>query len=211
MSSGSCQQISINRKRSHHRLILPIIERLLTNSKLSINQLDMIVCGIGPGSFVGLRVAVGVAKGISYATDTPLLGVSSLEALVYESKEQINQTSNKGIGVLIIMDAQLGEVYWAYYENSKDNEQMQEIAAPALDKPAEINLSTRSPIYIWGNTDQHFSSLPKNIVKNTVSCKEARPQASYLIKAAMNYPHLQPTSVEELEPMYLRTTVTRKF
>ena len=166
MSSGSCQQISINRKRSHHRLILPIIERLLTNSKLSVNQLDMIVCGIGPGSFVGLRVAVGVAKGISYATDTPLLGISSLEALVYESKEQINQTSNKGIGVLIIMDAQLGEVYWAYYENSKDNEQMQEIAAPALDKPAKLIYPLVLP-YIFGATQtsifHHFLKISLKI------------------------------------------------
>ncbi len=188
-------------------MILPIIERLLANSQLSISQLDMIVCGIGPGSFVGLRVAVGVAKGISYATDTPLLSIPSLEALGYKAKEQINQNSNERIGILILMDAQLGEVYWAYYENSKDSEQLQEIVAPALDKPAEINLSTRSPIYIWGNTDKHFSSLPQNIIKNTVSCEEACPQASYLIKAAMNHPSLKSTSVEELEPMYLRTTL----
>lgn len=65
-----------------HVIYLPIyIQRVLEESKKSLEDIDLLSVALGPGSFTGLRVGLSVAKSISYALSKPLKGVPSLDAL----------------------------------------------------------------------------------------------------------------------------------
>src|ERR1700733_12183845 len=75
-------------QHSHARLLLPMIEQLLAEAQLTINQLDGIVYGCGPGSFTGLRIACSIAKGLAYAHDLPLFPVSSLAAIAHKALQK---------------------------------------------------------------------------------------------------------------------------
>ncbi len=76
---------------THSERILPIIDYLLNFSKIKINEIDIFVSSIGPGSFTGIRIGLSLAKGFSFALKKPLIGVSSLDALAvnYYFKEFI--------------------------------------------------------------------------------------------------------------------------
>lgn len=86
--------------------LLPLAEAVLQESGLGFPDLEGIAFGMGPGSFTGLRVACGVAQGLSVARDLPLIGIGTLEAMAFASG---------GEQVLVALDARMGEVYFACY------------------------------------------------------------------------------------------------
>lgn len=102
--------------REHARLILPMIERLLAAAELTLNRLDAVAFGRGPGSFTGLRIAAGVSQGIAFAADLPVVPVSTLAALAQGCVREHDASD-----LLIAQDARMHEVYWGVYTRGEDN------------------------------------------------------------------------------------------
>lgn len=97
-------------QREHTQKLLPMIHALLAEAGCAVGQLDAIVCGIGPGSFAGLRIGLGVVKGLALARDLPVVGVSSLAMLAQRAMRL------GGAGqVAAIIDARMNEVYFGAY------------------------------------------------------------------------------------------------
>ncbi|MGO4998963.1 tRNA (adenosine(37)-N6)-threonylcarbamoyltransferase complex dimerization subunit type 1 TsaB [Oceanisphaera sp. W20_SRM_FM3] len=92
--------------RGHTDLILPMVAELLAESELTLNQLDAIAFGRGPGSFTGVRITLGVAQGLAFGADLPLLGVSNLQALAQGAYRVCRAES-----ALAAIDARMGEIY----------------------------------------------------------------------------------------------------
>ena len=112
----------------HAEVLLPMIKALLAQGGIELPQLAGIAFGAGPGSFTGLRVACGVAQGLSLGADLPLVGVSTLEA-VAETLRRRDGSSR----VVAALDARMGEIYVATYEH--DGSRWRERVAPAVVKP----------------------------------------------------------------------------
>lgn len=95
---------------THSQALLPMIRALLAEAAICLADCDAIAFGCGPGSFTGVRTACGVAQGLAFGADLPLVPVVSLAAMA-ESCRMAHQAND----VLAIMDARMGEVYWAQY------------------------------------------------------------------------------------------------
>ena len=94
--------------------LLPMIHAVLAEAGRDPGRLDGIVCGVGPGSFSGVRIGVGVAKGLALARDLPVVGVSSLAMLA-----QAAIRGRAAEQVLAAIDARMGEVYFATFRSVK--------------------------------------------------------------------------------------------
>jgi len=94
--------------RGHSELILPMLEEVLAEGDVARSAIDALAFGRGPGSFTGVRIATGVAQGIAYALDVPVVPVSTLEILAQGVWRQHGEER-----VLAAFDARMGEVYWA--------------------------------------------------------------------------------------------------
>lgn len=92
---------------NHSERLLPCIHELLAESAVSLNQLDGIAFGAGPGAFTGLRLACAVAQGLAMGAGLGVVGICSLEAL---------SVQGEGGAVLVATDARMGEIYTAAYE-----------------------------------------------------------------------------------------------
>jgi tRNA threonylcarbamoyl adenosine modification protein YeaZ len=68
---------------NHTMELLPNLVCLLQQAKVELDSMEAIIVAKGPGSFNGLRVGIGTAKGLASALDIPLLGVNTLEAEAY--------------------------------------------------------------------------------------------------------------------------------
>lgn len=93
------------------RLILPMIQAILDASNLTLNDLDAIAYGCGPGSFTGIRIASSVAQGLGFTTKCHLIPISSLAAIA-----QTAYLEQQWACLLVALDARMGEVYWAQYK-----------------------------------------------------------------------------------------------
>ena len=104
------------RPRAHLRLLLPMVESVLTEAELDLGDLDEIAFGCGPGGFTGLRIAAGVAQGLALGARLPVIPVSNLAALAASTMR--DTTARK---VIVCQDARMGEVYWGTFDRGADD------------------------------------------------------------------------------------------
>ena len=115
---------------AHSQTILPMIQQLLRQVGLQLSDCDAIAFGAGPGSFTGVRTACGVAQGLAFGADLPVVPINTLEAMALACHQQTGSTA-----VLSLLDARMGEVYWAQYNF---NPQRHVVIAPRLSAPADV-------------------------------------------------------------------------
>jgi tRNA threonylcarbamoyladenosine biosynthesis protein TsaB len=96
--------------RLHAQRLLPMIQQLLAEGGVSLNALDAIAFGRGPGAFTGVRIAIGVVQGLAFALERPVLPVSNLAVLAQRS---LREASAQQVAAAI--DARMDEVYWGCY------------------------------------------------------------------------------------------------
>ncbi len=109
----------------HSELLLPMLQEILTENNLELKQIDGYAFGAGPGSFTGIRIACGIAQGLAYATECPIAGINTLEALA----QRINKEK-----VVVALDARMGEIYHAAYEK-KDTDTWQTVCKTTVCSP----------------------------------------------------------------------------
>ena len=108
ISQENVIEIQRDLPRAHNQHILTMIDEAL--GERAVSNIDLILCGVGPGSFTGIRVAVGVAQGLGWSLDVPVLPVCSLASQAQSVSRPV------GSRILSVMDAQIGQVYWAWFE-----------------------------------------------------------------------------------------------
>ncbi|MEO7495458.1 MAG: tRNA (adenosine(37)-N6)-threonylcarbamoyltransferase complex dimerization subunit type 1 TsaB [Massilia sp.] len=96
--------------RTHSQSILPMVQEVLAEAGIALRDCDAIAFGAGPGSFTGVRTACGIAQGLAFGAGLPVLAVNTLAAMALACHQQTGATC-----VLPVLDARMGEVYWAQY------------------------------------------------------------------------------------------------
>lgn len=91
------------------------LKRVLEMAGFSLKDMDLYVTGLGPGSFTGLRVGLSGVKGLSLATEKPVFGVSSLDAIAMNICMSCND-----LHICVLTDARRGLVYTALYHRTLD-------------------------------------------------------------------------------------------
>jgi tRNA threonylcarbamoyladenosine biosynthesis protein TsaB len=129
VNDADIKEIQRDLPRAHNQHILTMIDELIEGQSLS-DAVSIIACGVGPGSFTGIRVAVGVAQGLGWSLDLPIYPFCSLEA-------QARATAHSaGDLVLSAIDAQIGQVYWAWFVS--DGKMLRPRTEPAVSKVADL-------------------------------------------------------------------------
>ena len=97
--------------REHTTKILPTVASVLEEAGLTINDIDVVAYGRGPGSFTGVRIGISIAQGLAFGIEKNMVGVSTLQAMAQQAYK-IDNVSN----VYAAIDARMGEVYYAHYQ-----------------------------------------------------------------------------------------------
>jgi tRNA threonylcarbamoyladenosine biosynthesis protein TsaB len=118
VTDGATWSRAVPTTRGHADLILTMIDEVLTESGLTLSQIEGLAFGRGPGSFTGVRIAVSVIQGLALARGLSVAGVSNLAAVAQQAVAIRKLPANANI--LVCMDARMREVYWAQYRVADD-------------------------------------------------------------------------------------------
>ena len=124
-------------EEEHSQTLMPMIEKMFNDNNMDLDEIDLIGCSRGPGSFTGIRIGIATAKAFSDAKNIPLIGIDSLEALAYSL---VIEKENNDCEILAMINAKNDNVYAATYlvNNGKLN----------MVKNAEIMNLTETVNYI---------------------------------------------------------------
>lgn len=101
--------------QTHSERVLPMIDAVLAQAGIALRDLGGIAFGAGPCGFTGVRIACGVAQGLAFGADIPVVPISTLAALC-----EIARRVHGWTRVLAALDARMGEVYVAAHRFEAD-------------------------------------------------------------------------------------------
>ena len=188
-----CEEVSQNYKQSES--LHAFVEWALEGAEITLNDLDAVCVGKGPGSYTGLRIGASSAKGFCFGLQIPLLAVESLETMV-------EPFLNKDFDFIIpLLDARRMEVYTAVFQG-KTGEKLSETEAKILDEFSFQDFQEKKVLFIGDGVTKakDILSLP-----NAQYEEHIFPSAKYLIKKAVEkFKKNDFEDVAYFEPFYLK-------
>ena len=132
----------VSEKYSHSEKLTVFIEQLLQQEGLKVSDLDAIAVSSGPGSYTGLRIGVSTAKGLCYASDVPLIALSTLDTMAQAMKDKYPEAQ-----LCPMLDARRMEVYCALYSKS----QASPVVAKIIDQDSFAEELAKGSLLFFGD------------------------------------------------------------
>ncbi len=191
--NGVIAETSLSVKKNHSNIVMPIIDNLFKISDLNINDIDKIAVAIGPGSFTGVRIALGIAKGLAMALNKPLIAVNELDILEAIANGNENE-------IIPLIDARKERVYYKYQNTYIDDYLINLISN--FDK-------NKKYIFVGDGAINYKNILKDNLGDNAIvlAMFNAFPRASVLCELALNK---EEANIYTLEPEYISKSRAEK-
>ncbi len=193
--------------RKHSELIMAMLEDLLQEAALKPTQLDGLAFGCGPGSFTGVRIAAGVAQGVAFGADLPVVRVSTLAALAQGHYRRSGYTK-----VLPAFDARMRELYWGCYR-LQDSGLMGAVFSDEIASASVVTLPEGDGWHGvgsgWGTYGDELSALMADVLESVTSDLYCSAQDVALL-GVYGLAQGDAVSAEEALPQYLRDDVAKR-
>jgi tRNA threonylcarbamoyladenosine biosynthesis protein TsaB len=182
---------------THSMTVLAMLQELLADAGITLAQCDALGFGVGPGSFTGIRTACGLAQGLAFGANVPVVPVVSLLAMAEAAR-----SAGFGNDIVAVLDARMGEVYWAQYHYDGE---WQVVVAPGLSKAADVK--PEGPVQACGNG---LAAYPQDFVQlgDAPRHPALMPHAAQVVRlAAIAVSTGQTLHARDAQPLYLRNKV----
>lgn len=192
--------------REHTKLILPMVDELLADAQIKPQHLDAVALSRGPGSFTGVRIATGVAHGIAFGADIPVVLVSTLAAIAQDvfNRHQVDLA-------FTAMDARMDEIFWGVYQPNDLGlaELLGEEAVTPADQTIFPDMNGVGVGSGWSAHGNDLSSRLGGRVKYVIS--DVWPHAACVAQlGAYDFANGLAVPVDQAMPVYLRDKVAKK-
>ena len=147
--------LSPSARANHATTLLPLVERLLQRTRISLDEISALAVSIGPGSFTGLRIGLSTVKGLAYGWDIPVVGVPTLAAMA------ARVTDRDGF-ICPLLDARKREVYAALFV--KQGKKLERMTSDLVSSPEKIierirSLGKEEPCLFIGDGTRTYGDL----------------------------------------------------
>ncbi len=198
-------RLDSNTGRTHSENLMPMIDEIFNKTKLTLNDINLIVCDIGPGSFTGIRIGIATVKAFCDSLSIPCIGISSLEGLAYNIK------TNGYICSLI--DRKHDNCYFSLYK--LDNNIYHEVLAPqasSIENVLEILKQYNTSITFVGDGANIFYDKISNNLKNFKVLEDAcNSLDSYNLGIAGLIKYNSNNKNGDILPLYLKDSEAKKI
>lgn len=200
--------------QQHSQRILPLVDEMLTQAGIKLKDVDGLAFGRGPGSFTGVRIGIGIAQGLAFGVDIPVLPISNLQIIAQGAIRRATQSER----IAVAIDARMNEVYFAEFavENGLAVGLTEESVLSPSDLSDHLSANKKATLAVgtgWSAYEANFAGL----FSEGLLCAESEAQDGNLPNALDMLPIAsqmlqdgQTVRATEAEPVYVRDTVTWK-
>jgi len=194
--NGSVYEYDVEYARKHSSQAIVSVQKVIQALGWELSDLDYLACGLGPGSFTGVRIGVALVKGLAFALNKPIVGVSTLDILALNADKD---------GVIApIIDAKRSLVYCSIYR--RKNGKIKKIA-PYMLVPIEefLNKVSRNAFLLGDGCGLYKDEILKKAKNLTAMDKDYwYPKSGNVIRAALEQVKLKKiTDTFKIKPIYL--------
>lgn len=196
---GLVAELNLNVNLNHSDTVMSAIDVLFELSGNSIKDVERIAVSIGPGSFTGIRVGVGTAKGLAYSLGVPLVGLNELDVIANLAPH----TSKK---ILSLIDARKERVYYAEYCYDANNRLERKTDYMDGELRDILDGYRGEDVLFLGDGSIHYRELIKDIMGDKgffTNRSMSLPRASVMAEICFDVPE---DNLFQLEPFYLSKT-----
>ncbi len=177
--------------------IIPNVDKALRFSKLDLKKIDCIAFGLGPGSFTSLRVGLSTIKGFCFVNKMPVIGISSLDAIALNVKEE-------NVPVAVILDARRNKVYACLYK-IKEGQLKRTSKYLLTDIDSVLNQIKGKAVFVGDGLTLYYDKIiNSNKCLKVYDKKSWLPNAKNLIALAVSrIKEKKYDDINKLQPLYL--------
>lgn len=192
---GIISEITLQVKMNHSDTLMKSINSLFEFSGVKKEEIDKIAVGLGPGSFTGIRVGLGTAKGLAYSLKKPIIGINTLDVLV----QNITKTDKI---IIPLIDARKTRVYYAVYKYKEGEiKRIEDYGVEHLEKIL-ANYNVNNMLLTGRGSIVYKEFIKENFGEklNFTNLSNSFLRASHLAELAVNK---KEDNIYDLEPFYL--------
>lgn len=199
------RELNAEEKLSHASSLQPLIDRLFKEENIGIESLSAVAVSMGPGSYTGLRIGLSTAKGLAYAINIPLIGVSTLRSAATSAKRSMDLVGNDII--MPVIDARRMEVYAMLFDNKMNI--LQEASAIIMDDESLNEIEAGRIIFV-GNGAEKLKQLYKYREDCSFITNQVHLASNGIDEAWQKYNAQNFEDTAYCEPFYLKEFVPGK-
>lgn len=199
---------NINIGKTHSEILLPLVDELSKFSNITLKDIDVFACCVGPGSFTGIRIGIATVKGFALSLNKPVVAVSTLEGLAY------NVPVFDGL-VCSLLDARNNNVYSALYRMNNVPEMVGDYMTDSIDNLIQELKKHDEKILFVGDGAISYKDVLQNLLSNRAffTPYHLNEQSAVSIgKCAFDkIDRNEVDSVDGLHPLYLRKSQAERM
>ncbi|MFR2535337.1 MAG: tRNA (adenosine(37)-N6)-threonylcarbamoyltransferase complex dimerization subunit type 1 TsaB [Clostridia bacterium] len=193
--------------RTHSQKLMPMIDDIFKQTHLSLNDIQLLACCIGPGSFTGVRIGVSTIKAFADSTHLPIVGISSLEGLAQNVRNSYFKEESDY--VCSVIDAKNDNVYYGLFKKQEDAtyQIVGNFDAKNIHTMIEIlELIPESIIFVGDGAVKHKYTILEKLKKSVFVVDAFNRPTSVSIGQCAFYQYKQGHfgNSNSLSPLYLR-------
>ncbi len=195
------------KQTSHSEKVTEALQELLRSTNKSLQDIELLVCTHGPGSFTGIRVGLSVVRSLAHSLSLPVIVLDDCLSIA------LNAPALKPMHQLVVIDAQKNKVFAGIFIKHKS--QIKTVMGPTLLSIEDLSMHLNERTYaLMGDSDRFLSAFSDDIQKKLVLDKSLLnfPQAQAMYQHV--FPQISTLAKiqwNELQPLYLKASAAEEF
>ncbi len=210
-TNGHVVSRMVETQRGQAAILVPMIQEVIAEAQITFQDLDLIACTVGPGSFTGIRIGLSTARTLGLTLDIPVVGLCTLDVMRAHYKtpcDLLDRHAGKPEGkagglnktdkpLLIVLETKRQDFYARYYDASG-----MAISEPmAADASVVLERAPKEPFLVGGDCLKRFQGC----VSGDFELLDSLTQPDPILIAQMGLEQFEEEGDQGApQPLYLR-------
>lgn len=202
-------ELDLDDGKTHSENLMPLIDEILKKNNISIKQIEMLACCVGPGSFTGIRIGVATLKPIAEVLNIKVASVTSLEVLSRNIEFEKNEDIRNSNTIVSLIDARNNQVYAGIFD--REFNKKEEYIADDINVVLEVLKKYNNVVCIGDGAILHQELLKENLSDVKFVSKNLQTAQNVGKAGYKKFIENNLMTADEIIPIYLRKSQAERL